>query len=211
MPRCGLANEVAREFSPALRKIARQATSSSSTGLLGLLTVNLALTASDGVIIPLIASSSRVACSWIPSRRCRTSGPRPRDCRRAGYHVRCAHHPQGVLARIVDAFGDRCSTPSSAHREFPDASVSAAGRFSATPRAIPVLRRTVRLLELIYKGGARWPFLDARPPTVRHVPGRAGRGIMGIHSPHLASPINDRRCRRCREIAEKSPRTRASR
>ena len=159
-----LVNEVAREqvLASALRKVRDEydVILIDCQPSLGLLTVN-ALTASDGVIIPLICEffALRAVALLVDSIEKVQDRLNPNleivGVLATMFDARTIHSKE-VLARIVDAFGDKVfDTVIKRTVKFPDASVSAEpilGYASSHPGA-EAYRQVAR--ELIYKGGAR--------------------------------------------------------
>lgn len=127
---------------------------------LGLLTVN-ALTASEGVIIPLICEffALRAVALLVDSIEKVQDRLNP-DLEISGvlatmFDARTIHSKE-VLARIVDAFGDKVfDTVIKRTVKFPDASVSAEPilSYASSHPGAEAYRQVAR--ELIYKGGAR--------------------------------------------------------
>ena len=159
-----LVNEVAREqvLASALRKVRDEydVILIDCQPSLGLLTVN-ALTASDGVIIPLICEffALRAVALLVDSIEKVQDRLNP-DLEIVGvlatmFDARTIHSKE-VLARIVDAFGDKVfDTVIKRTVKFPDASVSAEPilSYASSHPGAEAYRQVAR--ELIYKGGAR--------------------------------------------------------
>ena len=159
-----LVNEVARES--ALARVLRHVEADYDVILvdcqpsLGLLTVN-ALTASEGVIIPLICEffALRAVALLVDSIEKVQDRLNP-DLEISGvlatmFDARTIHSKE-VLARIVDAFGDKVfDTVIKRTVKFPDASVSAEPilSYASSHPGAEAYRQVAR--ELIYKGGAR--------------------------------------------------------
>ena len=159
-----LVNEVAREqvLASALRKVQNEydVILIDCQPSLGLLTVN-ALTASHGVIIPLICEffALRAVALLVDSIEKVQDRLNP-DLEITGvlatmFDARTIHSKE-VLARIIDAFGDKVfDTVIKRTVKFPDATVSAEPILSyASNHTGPQAYRQVAR-ELIYKGGAR--------------------------------------------------------
>jgi spoOJ regulator protein len=159
-----LVNEVAREqvLASALRKVRDEydVILIDCQPSLGLLTVN-ALTASEGVIIPLICEffALRAVALLVDSIEKVQDRLNP-DLEISGvlatmFDARPIHSKE-VLARIVDAFGDKVfDTVIKRTVKFPDASVSAEPilSYASSHPGAEAYRQVAR--ELIYKGGAR--------------------------------------------------------
>ena len=159
-----LVNEVAREqvLASALRKARDEydVILIDCQPSLGLLTVN-ALTASEGVIIPLICEffALRAVALLVDSIEKVQDRLNP-DLEISGvlatmFDARTIHSKE-VLARIVDAFGDKVfDTVIKRTVKFPDASVSAEPilSYASSHPGAEAYRQVAR--ELIYKGGAR--------------------------------------------------------
>ena len=159
-----LVNEVAREqvLASALRKVQNEydVILIDCQPSLGLLTVN-ALTASHGVIIPLICEffALRAVALLVDSIEKVQDRLNP-DLEITGvlatmFDARTIHSKE-VLARIIDAFGDKVfDTVIKRTVKFPDATVSAEPilSYASNPTGAQAYRQVAR--ELIYKGGAR--------------------------------------------------------
>ena len=159
-----LVNEVAREqvLASALRKVRDEydVILIDCQPSLGLLTVN-ALTASEGVIILLICEffALRAVALLVDSIEKVQDRLNP-DLEISGvlatmFDARTIHSKE-VLARIVDAFGDKVfDTVIKRTVKFPDASVSAEPilSYASSHPGAEAYRQVAR--ELIYKGGAR--------------------------------------------------------
>lgn len=159
-----LVNEVAREqvLASALRKVRDEydVILIDCQPSLGLLTVN-ALTASDGVIIPLICEffALRAVALLVDSIEKVQDRLNPNleivGVLATMFDARTIHSKE-VLARIVDAFGDKVfDTVIKRTVKFPDASVSAEPilTYASSHPGAEAYRQVAR--ELIYKGGAR--------------------------------------------------------
>ncbi|MFW0109491.1 ParA family protein [Rothia sp. P13129] len=158
-----LVNEVAREqvLASALRKVAHKydVILIDCQPSLGLLTVN-ALTASDGVIIPLICEffALRAVALLVDSIEKVQERLNPKlqiDGVLATMFDSRTLHSKEVLARIIDAFGDKVfDTVIKRTVKFPDASVSAEPilSYAATHPGAEAYRQLAR--ELISRGGA---------------------------------------------------------
>lgn len=159
-----LVNEVAREqvLSSALRKVAADydVILIDCQPSLGLLTVN-ALTASDGVIIPLICEffALRAVALLVDSIDKVQDRLNPRlqiDGVVATMFDSRTLHSKEVLARIIDAFGDKVfDTVIKRTIKFPDATVSAEPilTYATNHPGADAYRQLAR--ELIARGGAR--------------------------------------------------------
>lgn len=159
-----LVNEVAREqvLSSALRKVAADydVILIDCQPSLGLLTVN-ALTASDGVIIPLICEffALRAVALLVDSIDKVQDRLNPRlqiDGVVATMFDSRTLHSKEVLARIIDAFGDKVfDTVIKRTIKFPDATVSAEPilTYATNHPGAEAYRQLAR--ELIARGGAR--------------------------------------------------------
>lgn len=159
-----LVNEVAREqvLSSALRKVAADydVILIDCQPSLGLLTVN-ALTASDGVIIPLICEffALRAVALLVDSIDKVQDRLNPRlqiDGVVATMFDSRTLHSKEVLARIIDAFGDKVfDTVIKRTIKFPDATVSAEPilTYATSHPGAEAYRQLAR--ELIARGGAR--------------------------------------------------------
>lgn len=159
-----LVNEVAREqvLSSALRKVAADydVILIDCQPSLGLLTVN-ALTASDGVIIPLICEffALRAVALLVDSIDKVQDRLNPRlqiDGVLATMFDSRTLHSKEVLARIIDAFGDKVfDTVIKRTIKFPDATVSAEPilTYASNHPGADAYRQLAR--ELIARGGAR--------------------------------------------------------
>lgn len=159
-----LVNEVAREqvLASALRKVQNEydVILIDCQPSLGLLTVN-ALTASHGVIIPLICEffALRAVALLVDSIEKVQDRLNP-DLEITGvlatmFDARTIHSKE-VLARIIDAFGDKVfDTVVKRTVKFPDATVSAEPilSYASNHTGAQAYRQVAR--ELIYKGGAR--------------------------------------------------------
>ena len=159
-----LVNEVAREqvLASALRKVQNEydVILIDCQPSLGLLTVN-ALTASHGVIIPLICEffALRAVALLVDSIEKVQDRLNP-DLEITGvlatmFDARTIHSKE-VLARIIDAFGDKVfDTVIKRTVKFPDAPVSAEPilSYASNHTGAQAYRQVAR--ELIYKGGAR--------------------------------------------------------
>ena len=159
-----LVNEVAREqvLASALRKVQNEydVILIDCQPSLGLLTVN-ALTASHGVIIPLICEffALRAVALLVDSIEKVQDHLNP-DLEITGvlatmFDARTIHSKE-VLARIIDAFGDKVfDTVIKRTVKFPDATVSAEPilSYASNHTGAQAYRQVAR--ELIYKGGAR--------------------------------------------------------
>ena len=159
-----LVNEVAREqvLASALRKVQNEydVILIDCQPSLGLLTVN-ALTASHGVIIPLICEffALRAVALLVDSIEKVQDRLNP-DLEITGvlatmFDARTSHSKE-VLARIIDAFGDKVfDTVIKRTVKFPDATVSAEPilSYASNHTGAQAYRQVAR--ELIYKGGAR--------------------------------------------------------
>ena len=159
-----LVNEVAREqvLASALRKVQNEydVILIDCQPSLGLLTVN-ALTASHGVIIPLICEffALRAVALLVDSIEKVQDRLNP-DLEITGvlatmFDARTIHSKE-VLARIIDAFGDKVfDTVIKRTVKFPDATVSAEPilSYASNHTGAQAYRQVAR--ELIYKGGAR--------------------------------------------------------
>jgi len=159
-----LVNEVAREqvLASALRKVQNEydVILIDCQPSLGLLTVN-ALTASHGVIIPLICEffALRAVALLVDSIEKVHDRLNP-DLEITGvlatmFDARTIHSKE-VLARIIDAFGDKVfDTVIKRTVKFPDATVSAEPilSYASNHTGAQAYRQVAR--ELIYKGGAR--------------------------------------------------------
>ena len=159
-----LVNEVAREqvLASALRKVQNEydIILIDCQPSLGLLTVN-ALTASHGVIIPLICEffALRAVALLVDSIEKVQDRLNP-DLEITGvlatmFDARTIHSKE-VLARIIDAFGDKVfDTVIKRTVKFPDATVSAEPilSYASNHTGAQAYRQVAR--ELIYKGGAR--------------------------------------------------------
>lgn len=159
-----LVNEVAREqvLASALRKVQNEydVILIDCQPSLGLLTVN-ALTASHGVIIPLICEffALRAVALLVDSIEKVQDLLNP-DLEITGvlatmFDARTIHSKE-VLARIIDAFGDKVfDTVIKRTVKFPDATVSAEPilSYASNHTGAQAYRQVAR--ELIYKGGAR--------------------------------------------------------
>ena len=159
-----LVNEVAREqvLASALRKVQNEydVILIDCQPSLGLLTVN-ALTASHGVIIPLICEffALRAVALLVDSIENVQDRLNP-DLEITGvlatmFDARTIHSKE-VLARIIDAFGDKVfDTVIKRTVKFPDATVSAEPilSYASNHTGAQAYRQVAR--ELIYKGGAR--------------------------------------------------------
>ena len=159
-----LVNEVAREqvLASALRKVRDEydVILIDCQPSLGLLTVN-ALTASEGVIIPLICEffALRAVALLVDSIEKVQDRLNPNleivGVLATMFDARTIHSKE-VLARIVDAFGDKVFDPVIKRTvKFPDASVSAEPilSYASSHPGAEAYRQVAR--ELIYKGGAR--------------------------------------------------------
>ena len=159
-----LVNEGAREqvLASALRKVQNEydVILIDCQPSLGLLTVN-ALTASHGVIIPLICEffALRAVALLVDSIEKVQDRLNP-DLEITGvlatmFDARTIHSKE-VLARIIDAFGDKVfDTVIKRTVKFPDATVSAEPilSYASNHTGAQAYRQVAR--ELIYKGGAR--------------------------------------------------------
>ena len=159
-----LVNEVAREqvLASALRKVQNEydVILIDCQPSLGLLTVT-ALTASHGVIIPLICEffALRAVALLVDSIEKVQDRLNP-DLEITGvlatmFDARTIHSKE-VLARIIDAFGDKVfDTVIKRTVKFPDATVSAEPilSYASNHTGAQAYRQVAR--ELIYKGGAR--------------------------------------------------------
>ena len=159
-----LVNEVAREqvLASALRKVQNEydVILIDCQPSLGLLTVN-AWTASHGVIIPLICEffALRAVALLVDSIEKVQDRLNP-DLEITGvlatmFDARTIHSKE-VLARIIDAFGDKVfDTVIKRTVKFPDATVSAEPilSYASNHTGAQAYRQVAR--ELIYKGGAR--------------------------------------------------------
>ena len=159
-----LVNEVAREqvLASALRKVQNEydVILIDCQPSLGLLTVN-ALTASHGVIIPLICEffALRAVALLVDSIEKVQDRLNP-DLEITGvlatmFDARTIHSKE-VLARIIDAFGDKVfDTVIKRTVKFPDATVSAEPilSYASNHTGAQAYRQVAR--ELVYKGGAR--------------------------------------------------------
>ena len=159
-----LVNEVAREqvLASALRKVQNEydVILIDCQPSLGLLTVN-ALTASHGVIIPLICEffALRAVALLVDSIEKVQDRLNP-DLEITGvlatmFDARTIHSKE-VLARIIDAFGDKVfDTVIKRTVKFPDATVSAEPilSYASNHTGAQAYRQVAR--ELIYKGGSR--------------------------------------------------------
>ncbi|WP_193389113.1 ParA family protein [Rothia dentocariosa] len=159
-----LVNEVAREqvLASALRKVQNEydVILIDCQPSLGLLTVN-ALTASHGVIIPLICEffALRAVALLVDSIEKVQDRLNP-DLEITGvlatmFDARTIHSKE-VLARIIDAFGDKVfDTVIKRTVKFPDATVSAEPilSYASNHTGAQAYRQVAR--ELIYKSGAR--------------------------------------------------------
>ena len=159
-----LVNEVAREqvLASALRKVQNEydVILIDCQPSLGLLTVN-ALTASHGVIIPLICEffALRAVALLVDSIEKEQDRLNP-ELEITGvlatmFDARTIHSKE-VLARIIDAFGDKVfDTVIKRTVKFPDATVSAEPilSYASNHTGAQAYRQVAR--ELIYKGGAR--------------------------------------------------------
>ena len=159
-----LVNEVAREqvLASALRKVQNEydVILIDCQPSLGLLTVN-ALTASHGVIIPLICEffALRAVALLVDSIEKVQDRLNP-DLEITGvlatmFDARTIHSKE-VLARIIDAFGDKVfDTVIKRTVKFPDATVSAEPilSYASNHTGAQAYRQVAR--ELIYKGGAQ--------------------------------------------------------
>ena len=159
-----LVNEVAREqvLASALRKVQNEydVILIDCQPSLGLLTVN-ALTASHGVIIPLICEffALRAVALLVDSIEKVQDRLNP-DLEITGvlatmFDARTIHSKE-VLARIIDAFGDKVfDTVIKRTVKFPDATVSAEPILSYDSNHTGAQAYRQVASELIYKGGAR--------------------------------------------------------
>ena len=159
-----LVNEVAREqvLASALRKVQNEydVILIDCQPSLGLLTVN-ALTASHGVIIPLICEffALRAVALLVDSiekvQDRLNPGLEITGVLATMFDARTIHSKE-VLARIIDAFGDKVfDTVIKRTVKFPDATVSAEPilSYASNHTGAQAYRQVAR--ELIYKGGAR--------------------------------------------------------
>ena len=159
-----LVNEVAREqvLASALRKVQNEydVILIDCQPSLGLLTVN-ALTASHGVIIPLICEffALRAVALLVDSiekvQDRLNTGLEITGVLATMFDARTIHSKE-VLARIIDAFGDKVfDTVIKRTVKFPDATVSAEPilSYASNHTGAQAYRQVAR--ELIYKGGAR--------------------------------------------------------
>ena len=159
-----LVNEVAREqvLASALRKVQDEydVILIDCQPSLGLLTVN-ALTASHGVIIPLICEffALRAVALLVDSIEKVQDRLNPNleitGVLATMFDARTIHSKE-VLARIIDAFGDKVfDTVIKRTVKFPDATVSAEPilSYASNHTGAQAYRQVAR--ELIYKGGAR--------------------------------------------------------
>ena len=159
-----LVNEVAREqvLASALRKVQNEydVILIDCQPSLGLLTVN-ALTASHGVIIPLICEffALRAVALLVDSIEKVQDRLNPylesTGVLATMFDARTIHSKE-VLARIIDAFGDKVfDTVIKRTVKFPDATVSAEPilSYASNHTGAQAYRQVAR--ELIYKGGAR--------------------------------------------------------
>ena len=159
-----LVNEVAREqvLASALRKVQNEydVILIDCQPSLGLLTVN-ALTASHGVIIPLICEffALRAVALLVDSIEKEQDRLNPgleiTGVLATMFDARTIHSKE-VLARIIDAFGDKVfDTVIKRTVKFPDATVSAEPilSYASNHTGAQAYRQVAR--ELIYKGGAR--------------------------------------------------------
>ena len=159
-----LVNEVAREqvLASALRKVQNEydVILIDCQPSLGLLTVN-ALTASHGVIIPLICEffALRAVALLVDSIEKVQDRLNPdleiTSVLATMFDARTIHSKE-VLARIIDAFGDKVfDTVIKRTVKFPDATVSAEPilSYASNHTGAQAYRQVAR--ELIYKGGAR--------------------------------------------------------
>jgi chromosome partitioning protein len=159
-----LVNEVAREqvLSQALRKVKEEydVVLIDCQPSLGLLTVN-ALTAADGVIIPLICEffALRAVALLVDSIEKVQDRLNP-DLQIDGvlatmFDTRTLHSKE-VIARIMDAFGDKVfDTVIKRTVKFPDATVSAEPILSYAPTHTGSIAYRELAKELIERGGAR--------------------------------------------------------
>ncbi|MED6047087.1 ParA family protein [Rothia kristinae] len=159
-----LVNEVAREqvLSSALKKVKDDydVVLIDCQPSLGLLTVN-ALTAADGVIIPLICEffALRAVALLVDSIEKVQDRLNP-DLRIDGvlatmFDSRTLHSKE-VLARIVDAFGDKVfGTVIKRTVKFPDATVSAEPILTYAPTHTGAIAYRELAKELIERGGSR--------------------------------------------------------
>ena len=159
-----LVNEVAREqvLSSALKKVKDDydVVLIDCQPSLGLLTVN-ALTAADGVIIPLICEffALRAVALLVDSIEKVQDRLNP-DLRIEGvlatmFDSRTLHSKE-VLARIVDAFGDKVfDTVIKRTVKFPDATVSAEPILTYAPTHTGAIAYRELAKELIERGGSR--------------------------------------------------------
>jgi len=159
-----LVNEVAREqvLSSALKKVKDDydVVLIDCQPSLGLLTVN-ALTAADGVIIPLICEffALRAVALLVDSIEKVQDRLNP-DLRIDGvlatmFDSRTLHSKE-VLARIVDAFGDKVfDTVIKRTVKFPDATVSAEPILTYAPTHTGAIAYRELAKELIERGGSR--------------------------------------------------------
>ena len=159
-----LVNEVAREqvLSSALKKVKDDydVVLIDCQPSLGLLTVN-ALTAADGVIIPLICEffALRAVALLVDSIEKVQDRLNP-DLRIDGvlatmFDSRTLHSKE-VLARIVDAFGDKVfDTVIKRTVKFPDATVSAEPILTYAPTHTVAIAYRELAKELIERGGSR--------------------------------------------------------
>ncbi|WP_129657458.1 ParA family protein [Rothia halotolerans] len=159
-----LVNEVAREqvLSQALRKVKEEydVVLIDCQPSLGLLTVN-ALTAADGVIIPLICEffalrAVALLVDSIEKVQDRLNPDLQIDGVLATMFDSRTLHSKEVIARIMDAFGDKVfDTVIKRTVKFPDATVSAEPILSYAPTHTGSIAYRELAKELIERGGAR--------------------------------------------------------
>jgi chromosome partitioning protein len=159
-----LVNEVAREqvLSQALRKVKDEydVVLIDCQPSLGLLTVN-ALTAADGVVIPLICEffalrAVALLVDSIEKVQDRLNPDLQIDGVLATMFDSRTLHSKEVIARIMDAFGDKVfDTVIKRTVKFPDATVSAEPILSYAPTHTGSIAYRELAKELIERGGAR--------------------------------------------------------
>ncbi|MCP3425298.1 AAA family ATPase [Rothia sp. AR01] len=159
-----LVNEVAREqvLSQALRKVKDEydVVLIDCQPSLGLLTVN-ALTAADGVVIPLICEffalrAVALLVDSIEKVQDRLNPDLQIDGVLATMFDSRTLHSREVIARIIDAFGDKVfDTVIKRTVKFPDATVSAEPILSYAPTHTGSVAYRELAKELIERGGAR--------------------------------------------------------